>query len=172
MRCLLDVRFNMIATVLNDFRSANSGSVEDSVTGGHWETIQDPDTGALSQVWVEDVSTPPLPGTTSTVNISRFDIECYVRGFQPGFLSTPNTQSFEGNRYIPSEIVTLVFPAKYFLNRNQYITNIRGRDKRILWIEEETGMPTVFEVQGTTPNFDPFGRHIDNTSVLKRSVIQ
>lgn len=169
MKCLLDVRFNMIATVLNDYRPT-SDDTTDVIQGGHFETIQDPITGAISQKWIPDQAVPNMPGTTTAVNVNQFDIDCYVKGFtNPGFLSTPNTQSFDNGKYIPMEIVILVFPAKYFLNRNQYITNIRNRSQTTLWLEEETNLPTVFQVQGVTPGFDAFGRHVDNTAVLRRS---
>lgn len=163
----------MVATVLNDYAPAASTDLETQVAGGHWETYQDEETLAIRQRWVEDTVVPPLPGSTYVVNTNRFDIECYARGFnEVGFRSTANTEFFVDGRYQPFEAIQLMFPARYVLNRKQYVTNIRGRNKQILWIEEETGQPTVFEVQGVTPNFDPFGRHLDNLAVIKRAAIQ
>lgn len=176
MRCLLSVRFNMEATVLNHYASTTDGQpVEEEIVSGHWEIIQDPDTGSITRIWVEDVAVPPSvnPGRDWTVNVNRFDIDCVVSGFpEVGFRSSANTESFLDGKYLPAEMVKMVYPAKYVLNRRQLITNIRGRNKQLLWMEEETGEPTVFEVQGVTPSFDPFGRHIDNLAVLKRSAIQ
>lgn len=184
MMSLMNVRFNMRATVLNDYQKHqvevdSDGKVDttNAVTGGHWETVQDDITGALTQQWIEDtvVVPPPRtgPGTTLKPSISRFDIECYVRGFpEVGFRSSANTENWEDGIYKAMESIQMSFPAKYVLNRMQFVTNIRGRDDRLLWLEEETGQPTVFEVQGVTPTFDPFGRHIDNLAVLKRADIQ
>lgn len=180
MRSLLDIRFNMKATVLNEYASVTPGPIPDAeevVKGGHWEVIQDDDTGGVKRQWVEDtvVATPEKKdrGTDWQVNINRFDIECYVRGFpEVGFRSSANTESFDDGILKRFETVQMVFPAKYVLNRKQLVTNIRGNNDVILWLEEETGQPTVFEVQGVTPTFDPFGRHIDNLTVLKRSSIQ
>lgn len=184
MRAVLDVRFNMRATVLNDYADYNTPEdipdVSEAVPGGHWDTIQDDITGGIKRVWVEDqVVATPTPGTTKSTftgpaaSVPRFDIECYVRGFpEVGFRSTANTESFLDGLYQRFEAIQMSFPAKYVLNRRQYVTNIRNKNDVILWLEEETGQPTVFEVQGVTPTFDPFGRHIDNLTVLKRAQIQ
>lgn len=173
-QCLTAVRFNMTATVLNHYAPTEDGeAVEEEVVGGHWEWYQDEESGAMKKRWVEDVAVVNNPGQTYQVNVNRFDIECYVRGFpEVGFRSTANTESFLEGLYRPFEAIQMVFPAKYVLNRRQYITNIRGRNKQILWLEEETGLPTVFEVQGVTPQFDPFGRHVDNLAVIKRAAVQ
>lgn len=163
----------MLATVLNNYAPEDAADLETEVKGGHWETYQDEETGGIRQRWVEDAVAPSLPGRTATVDIARFDIECYARGFnEVGFRSSANTEFFTDGRYMPFEVIQMTFPAKYVLNRRQYITNIRGRNKQILWLEEETGLPTVFEVQGVTPNFDGFGKHVDNLSVLRRAAIQ
>lgn len=184
MNSLLDVRFNMRATILNRTQS-NDITVDDdgkvdvnpALEGGHYETVQDEITGALNRQWVPDqaVVTQPVrgSGTTPVVSVARFDIECMVRGFpEVGFRSSANTENWEDGIYKAMESIQMSFPAKYVLNRRQFVTNIRGRDDRLLWLEEETGQPTVFEVQGVTPTFDPFGRHIDNLAVLKRAEIQ
>lgn len=178
MRQLLDVRFNMRATVLNHYAATEPDEVVEQVTkSGHYETQQDDITGGIRQVWVEDtaVAEPAKKdlGTNWRVDVNRYDIECYVRGFpEVGFRSSANTESFLDGLYNQFEAIQMIFPAKYVLNRRQYITNIRNRNDVILWLEEETGLPTVFEVQGVTPTFDPFGKHIDNLTVLKRAQIQ
>lgn len=173
---LMDVRFNMKATVLNRYGSDAGTDLDEEVRGGHWVTQQDEITGAFTRVWVEDVA-PAKPaighGTSWQVVVDRFDIECLVRGFpEVGFRSSANTENWEDGIYKALEAIQMSFPAKYVLNRRQLVTNIRDRSDKILWLEEETGQPTVFEVQGVTPTFDPFGRHIDNLTVLKRADVQ
>lgn len=169
MKCLQSIKYTMVATVLNNFRPGSNGSQ----AGGHWQVAQDPDTNEITRVWVDDASIPPRPGQSWDAAVNKFDIECLVSGFtNAGFLSTPNSQSFDNGRYIPSEIVSISFPKNYILNRSQYITSIRKTDETVLWMEEETGLPTVFEIQGVTPVFDPFGRHTENTAILRRSPIQ
>jgi hypothetical protein len=177
IRNILDVRYNMMATVLNrtgsDVDSDYTPNLETEVKGGHWVTEQDEDTGAIRKRWVEDVSVPALPGQTYAVDVDRFDIECVARGFpEVGFRSSANNENFLDGVYQRFEAIQINFPAKYVLNRRMLITNIRGRNKQILWLEEETGQPTVFEVQGVTPTFDPFGRYLDNLAVLKRATVQ
>jgi hypothetical protein len=169
----------MIATILNDYEvvpTLPTGPIEDVIEGGHFETVQDDDTGGIKRVWVEDQAVAtPRPGTVpeGQPTMARFDIPCYVRGFTDlGFRSTANTETFLNGVYRAVEVVQMTFPANYSLNRRQFVTNVRGRNKNILWLEEDTGQPTVFEVQGVTPSFDPFGRHIDNTAVLNRANIQ
>lgn len=177
---LLSVRFNMKATVLNEYASVTPGptpNAEDVVKSGHWEVIQDEETGGIKKEWRVDeaVATPAKKdlGTVRSTLTNQFDVECYVRGFpEVGFRSSANNENFLDGVYKPFEAIQMVFPAKYVLNRRQLVTNIRGSNDIILWLEEETGQPTVFEVQGVTPTFDPFGKHIDNLTVLKRADIQ
>lgn len=182
---LLEIRFNMRATVLNyQYETADPATKTDpadAVKGGHWEVVQDEDTGGIKRVWMEDqVVATPTPGVNRSTfhsNIrgqgAQFDIECVVRGFpEVGFRSTANTESFLGGNYRPFEAVQMSYPSKYTLSRRQLVTNIRNQNGTLLWVEEDTGKPTVFEVQGVTPTFDPFGRHIDNLTVLKRADVQ
>lgn len=170
----------MKATVLNRFGNDQPDEAPEAgevVTGGHWEVLQDDDTGGIKRVWVEDVAaaTPTTSTGFKSVNLgmSQFDIECFARGFpEVGFRSTANTESFYDGVYRPFEAISMTYPAKYVLSRRQLITNIRTRSDKILWVEEDTNQPTVFEVQGITPTFDPFGKHIDNLTVLKRADVQ
>ena len=165
----------MLATVLNNFAPQESTDLDAEVTGGHWETVQDPDTNAITRIWIEDVAVPQRPGTSvdSALAVNRFDIECEVRGFQrASYRNSANSEAFTKGDYTILEIIQINFPAKYVLNHRQLITNIRNHSRQILWLEEETGQPTVFDVAGVTPTFDPFGRHVDNMAVLRRSAIQ
>jgi len=174
MTCLTSVRFNMTATVLDYAPATHNETPDQAIPGGHFQTVQDEDTGAIQQIWVEDQTVAPAYSNVGpSVAIPRYDLPCAARGFtELGFRSSANTQSFDDGVYRATEVIQIIFPANYQLTRNQFVTNIRGRDKRPLWIEEETGQPTVFEVQGVTPTFDPFGRHVDNIAVLNRSTVQ
>lgn len=181
MRCLTATKFNMIATILNRtdvYPEVGLTPLESTVPEGHYETVQDEDTGTISRIWVDDVA-PVIedpraaPGTTTEVYTERFDIPCYARGFtELGFRSTANTETFDDGVYRAVEVIQMNFPSVYILNRRQYVTNIRSRTKSILWLEEETGQATIFEVQGVTPIFDAFGTHKENIAVLKRATNQ
>jgi hypothetical protein len=163
----------MKATVLNNYADADILDVTEVAEAGHWVMTQDPISNEILKTWEPLGPAAPLPGQSWEVTTDRFDIECYARGFpEVGFRSSANNESFLDGKYLPMEMIQMTYPAKYVLNRRQLITNIRGPEGKILWMEEETGQATVFEVQGTTPTFDPFGRHIDNLAVLKRSTVQ
>lgn len=179
----------MKATVLNQYatdQADDTPAAGDVVTGGHWEVVQDEDTGGIKRIWMEETAVAaPVEGSrrssfkSTVLGASRYDIECTARGFpEVGFRSTANTETFYEGSYEPFEAIQMSYPAKYILSRRQLVTNIRTKDDKILWVEEDINdpeygaQPTVFEVQGTTPTFDPFGRHIDNLTVLKRAAIQ
>jgi len=170
----------MLATVLNDQSILpdvpNLPDAPPAPTG-HFEVVQDPDTGGITRVWVEDSAVAATEAVRTPVGSqtaqSSFEMPCAARGFtELGFRSSANNQTFEDGVYRATEVIQITFPMTYNLARNQLITNIRGRDKQPLWVEEETGQPTIFEVQGVTPTFDPFGRHVNNIAVLNRSVNQ
>lgn len=168
VRCLTGVKFTMTATVLD--YAPNPGAVDATIPGGHFETIQDEDTGAIQRVWVDDSAPVPTYNETEQVAIPRFDLPCYARGFtELGFRSSANTETYNNGDYTATEVIELSFPAQYSISRRQYITNIRDQNKRVLWLEEEIGEPTIFEVQGVTPKFDGFGRHMENIAVLRRA---
>lgn len=180
---ILKVRFNMRATVLNQYATDQIDEAPDAsevVTGGHWEVVQDEDTGGIKRVWMEETAVAaPVQGErrsdfkSAALGASRYDIECMARGFpEVGFRSTANTETFYEGMYRPFEAIQMTYPARYILSRRQLITNIRTKSDTILWVEEDTGSPTVFEVQGITPTFDAFGKHIDNLTVLKRADVQ
>lgn len=172
-RSILEPRYTLTATVITALPANTDVDVAQEVKGGHWETVQDDDTGALTRVWIEDSAVVPSPnaeGSLDLTGVNRFDIECDVRGFpNVGFRSSANTESFLNGTVEYMEVIQINFPAKYSIGRRQLITNIRNKHGKILWLEEELGTPTIFEVQGVNPNIDPFGKHVDNLAVLKRS---
>ena len=57
------------------------------------------------------------------------------------------------------------------LTIREKITNIRDSSGNYIWTELNfpTETPTVFEVVGTTPLTDPFGRVLGYNSSMKRS---
>lgn len=171
MKCLTGIKYNMKASII-DF-APRADAVDAAITGGHFEVIQDEETGGVKRIWVEDTAVAPAFNAARPVSIPRFEIPCYARGFtELGFRSTANTQSFEDGVYRAVEVIQMTYPSRYNLTRSQYVTNIRDRWSNVLWLEEELGEPTIFEVQGVTPIFDPFGRHVDNLAVLRRAVNQ
>lgn len=166
----------MVATVLRGGGVVESPSP--GPAGGHYETVQDPDTGAITKVWVED-SSAPVAGRPRT-DYTEIDVPCTARGFlDTGYRSPSNIGGYDikGIQYEITEAVLMLFPATHSITRDDRITNIRGKNQVLVWQEEEvtqgsTARPTLFDVKGVTPVLDPWGRHIENQAVLVRSEVQ
>lgn len=166
VRCIGGVKFSMKATVLT--RLPSDGVVPNASTTGTYVPQQDPDSGDMITVFVPDAT----PGTSPP---AQYDIECYARGYtELGFRSSANREVYLKQEYTAFEAVEFNFPAKYDkLTRQSFVTNIRDpRISKTLWIEEETGLPTVFQVQSVTPLFDMFGKLREWSTVLLRAEIQ
>lgn len=108
--------------------------------------IQDPDTGAIIKEF----------------NYNR-TMSCYAATSGSG-----NKQSFS-NKYIDDQIIKIQTLER--LTPREKITNIRDSENNVIWqeINYPNDTPTVFEITGTTPITDPFGRVIAYNSLLKRS---
>jgi hypothetical protein len=97
-------------------------------------------------------------------------IDCHAKGVISNSATTRSSdkQVFD-NRYINDQMIQVRTVEK--ITAKEKVTNIRNADGVQIWTElnfpEET--PTVFEVVGTTPLTDPFGRTLGYNSSLKRS---
>lgn len=162
MSCLLSSRFNMRATVLRQV-----GTNPQQNPGGHWETQQDPDSGAIKRVWVADEDAD-TPGAQTLV------INCIVRGVTNGGIRVAGTTQRYSEVYENIDWATLVFGRNVTLSKRDRITNVSNAKGDIIWKEEEIeGAPaTVFIVMGVTPVIDPFGNHIENTALIQRAQVQ
>lgn len=162
MSCLLSSRFNMRATVLRQ-----SGTNPQENPGGHWETVQDPDSGAIKRVWVPDEDSD-TPGNQTLV------INCMVRGVTNGGIRVAGTTQRYSEIYENIDWATFVFPRNVILSKRDRITNVSNSKGQLIWKEEEIeGAPaTVFIVMGVTPVIDPFGNHIENTALIQRAQVQ
>jgi len=115
--------------------------------------IQDAETGAIVKEW----------------NYHK-TLACHAKGIISNTATTGsgNRQTFS-NRYVDDQIVQVRTSEK--LTAREKVTNLRDSDNNVIWqeINYPTDSPTVFEVVGTTPMTDPFGRVIAYNSSLKRS---
>jgi len=115
--------------------------------------LQDPDTGAIVKEW----------------NYYK-TLACHAKGIISNTATTGsgNRQTFS-NRYIDDQIVQVRTVEK--LTAREKVTNLRDSSNNVIWqeINYPNDSPTVFEVIGTTPMTDPFGRVIAYNSSLKRS---
>jgi len=152
----------MRATVL---RQAGTNPQENP--GGHWETVQDPDSGAIEIVWVADEDSD-TPGNQTLV------INCMVRGVTNGGIRAAGTTQRFSDIYENVDWAIIQFPASVVLSKYDRVTNITNSRGDLIWREEEINQApaTVFQVMGSTPVVDPFGNHIENTALLQRAEVQ
>ncbi len=114
---------------------------------------QDPNTGAIKKEW--DYS--------KTIN-------CYAKGVIRNSATArgSDSQTFS-NKYKNEQIVQVRTIDR--LTTREKITNIRDSEDNVIWKELNfpSDSPTVFEVIGTTPITDPFGKTMGFNSSVMRS---
>jgi len=115
--------------------------------------IQDTETGAIVKNW----------------NYHR-TLSCHAKGIisNTATSGSGNKQVFS-NKYMDEQVIQIRTAEK--LTAREKVTNIRDADNNVIWqeINYPNDTPTVFEIMGTTPMTDPFGRVIAYSSSLKRS---
>ena len=115
--------------------------------------IQDTETGAILKNW----------------NYHR-TLSCHAKGIISNTATSVsgNKQVFS-NKYMDDQVIQIRTAEK--LTAREKVTNIRDADNNVIWqeINYPNDTPTVFEIMGTTPMTDPFGRVIAYSSSLKRS---
>ncbi len=115
--------------------------------------IQDTETGAILKNW----------------NYHR-TLSCHAKGIisNTATSGSGNKQVFS-NKYMDDQVIQIRTAEK--LTAREKFTNIRDADNNVIWqeINYPNDTPTVFEIMGTTPMTDPFGRVIAYSSSLKRS---
>ena len=114
---------------------------------------QDPDTGAIKKAW-----------------IYQRTVDCHAKGVISNSATTRSSdkQVFD-NRYTNDQQIQVRTSDR--VTTREKITNIRDQYDVPIWTEINfpSDTPTVFEVMGTTPVTDPFGRVIAYNSSMKRS---
>lgn len=175
IRCLTGARFSMKATILHQNDPYNPVPNIDPQDYGDWVDSQDPLTGEIVRVW------KPYEGDENNNDIPD-DVEfgtinCLARGIVDGGIRVAGTTERFGDTYANIDYVKLWTPASTKISKRDRVTNIRdGRTESILWIDEEfidprttdTPSATVFNVNGVTPLFDAFNKHVENFVLLER----
>jgi hypothetical protein len=114
---------------------------------------QDPDTGSIKKEWQYYKT-----------------VDCHAKGVISNSATTRSSdkQIFD-NKYVNDQIIQVRTEGR--LTTREKVTNIRDMSGNYIWVELNfpTDTPTVFEVMGTTPITDPFGRVIGYNSSMKRS---
>jgi len=114
---------------------------------------QDPDTGAIKKEWMFYKT-----------------VDCHAKGVISNSATTRSSdKQIFNNKYVNDQIIQIRTEDR--LTPREKVTNIRDINNNYIWVELDfpTETPTVFEVMGTTPITDPFGRVIGYNSSMKRS---
>lgn len=100
-------------------------------------------------------------------------IKCYANGIVTDAVSDASSGKKYNRDYTEYEFIN-VWATKNFSKRHR-ITNIRTmKDQQPVWVELETPnlIPTIFEVQGSVVEIDPFGSVMDYKILCKRTEVQ
>lgn len=97
-------------------------------------------------------------------------VDCHAKGVISNSATTRSSdkQIFD-NKYTNDQIIQVRTSER--ITTREKVTNIRDTYGNVIWTEINfpTDTPTVFEVMGTTPITDPFGRVLAYNSSMKRS---
>lgn len=97
-------------------------------------------------------------------------LDCHAKGVVSNSATTRSSdKQLFNNKYVNDQIIQVRTSDR--LTIREKITNIRDSEGNYIWTELDfpSDTPTVFEVIGTTPLTDPFGRVAGYNSSLKRS---
>jgi hypothetical protein len=171
---------NMSALILvpagNDGDPNTGTPATETDPGGRYDWQQDPDSGAYIQVWIpdtDDVVENPLAVEGGLSPGRRF--KCMARAITDGGIRVAGTtERFSSRGTIDTvDFVRIIFPPNVILTRRDRVTDIRNSQNHLLWKEEEfDDSATIFEVNGTAPIVDPWGKHVENMALLQRAEIQ
>ena len=165
MRCLRGPLYSMEAELVPpEYEETELSDGE----GGFFESYQDPLTFEILRRWVatDDPDTPQDESGGRTA----VTFPCMLRGIIDGGIRVAGTTERFGETYENVEYVKLKVPVHVPITKRDRVTNLRERaGGKVLWRDEEgDGAPTIFNVNGVTPVFDGFNRHIENFILLER----
>jgi hypothetical protein len=159
----------MTATILTQEGLQGSTNADGEIVAGHYEFKQDPLTGEIIRTWVIEDVDPVTPGTQEK------RVKCIVRSIPDGGIRVAGTTE----RITPqglwdsADYAKMQAPPSVKISKRDRVTNVTNRKGIVVWREEEfDNKPTVFEVLGVNPVFDPFGNHIENNILLQRAEVQ
>ena len=158
MRCLASAKFSMFVDIIKP-------SSAPSTEGGHWEWVQNEESGALVQEWVTDTNDDGIVGSTIV------GVKCVARTAITGSIRA--AEQF-GAEYLNDEWVKLTLPFHANITLRDKVTNIRTLRGQVLWSEEESdgNPPTTFDVFRVSPVVDGFGQPVEKVALVKRAEVQ
>jgi hypothetical protein len=151
-------RFNMTAVILSD-------TVFSTDPAAH---MQNPDTGEIIRTWRADTDPNATGVQKRKIYCTAFPIiSKTARGAGTAEVITPQ------GALLTTDTVLMKFDRSIILSKIDRVTDITDSEGNVMWKEEEdTGLPTVFEVNGVSPVPGPFGTHIEYHAILHRAEVQ
>lgn len=166
-RCITAARFTMVCDIIKP-----PGAPESSPSGT-WEWRQDPDSGAIVRVWLDDPATQSVNEARAPLVVP--DVPLMARGvLTSGTQQVGSTERFS-DVYENVDWVKAVFGKNTNITKRDQVTNIRTKkNNELIWKEEEmtASPPTVFNVMGVIPVMDPFSRLLEHSVLLQRAEVQ
>lgn len=137
-------------------------------SAGRWVYVQNEESGAIEQKWVDD------EGTIEVEGITRKDVPLFAEGVLDGGIRVAGTTERFTREYENIDFVKAVFPANAMISKRDKVVNIRSKSTgEVLWKEEEIDgfPPTTFNVLGVTPVLF-LGKIVEKSALLERSEVQ
>lgn len=156
--CLTSVRFAMLCDIVKPVGQTTGDQ-------GVWPPYQDADSGAIVQRFTETE-------TGSEDHIIK-DVPLFAEAVLDGGIRVAGTTERFSKVYDAADWVKAVFPASTDITRRDRVTNIRDRNGRVLWKEDEIlgRPPTEFNVNGVAPVV-LIGKIVELDVLLERAPVQ
>lgn len=173
-KTLTGTRFSMTATLLRQTDPTGDPIIPTEGQNGNWVTNQDPLSGEIVNVW------QPVGDIADNQDTPAYDpvyenIPCLARGIVDGGIRVAGSTERFGDTYENIDYAKLWVPASVHITKRDRVTNIRTA-AGVFWRNFEYEKPgevkaTVFNVNGVSPLFDAFNRHIENFILLERAEV-
>jgi len=115
---------------------------------------QDANTNQIKKTWILQLAKVPVYANSIKVEGTR---------------TTESGKAFQ-DRYDESEMITVA--TQLHLTKRHRFTNIRTPLGDLVWTEEKTGDPTMYEVVSIDPVISPFGSILEYTIKGRRIKVQ
>lgn len=175
IKCLTAGRMTMTAALLH--RSTGTAPDPDFEDFGEYVDTQDPLTGQIIKVWQPFPDIPTTPDVDESIYYAN--VPCVARGIVDGGIRVAGTTERFGDMYENIDFVKMWVPAGIKISKRDRVTNIRDPKGNIIWRDEEyadvlnpdptetIARASVFNVNGVTPLFDAFNRHVESFVLLE-----
>lgn len=173
IRCLTAGRMTMSAALLH--RVDQYSPIPDLTNYGDWIDSQDPLTGQIIKVWQPFPDLPSTPDVDESIAYAR--VPCVARGIVDGGIRVAGTTERFSDTYENIDFVKMWVPAGVKVSKRDRVTNLRDPRGNIVWRDEEYSDPndiaraSVFNVNGVTPLFDAFNRHVESFVLLENVTV-